>query len=109
VTYDAVKKLVLGSAGERHVTAATFLAGGSAGVVQWIATYPIDVVKTRIQASPPNAYRSMWECAASSVRAEGLGVMFRGLGIAVVRAFPLHATIFLTCENVREVLSKLES
>ena len=109
VTYDAVKKAFLERAGENNATAATVLAGGSAGVLQWVATYPLDVIKTRIQAAPPDAYKGVWDCAASSIRAEGPSVMFRGLGIAVVRAFPLHAAIFLTCETVRDVLGKLES
>src|SRR5690242_14527589 len=32
------------------------LAGGTAGVAQWIPTYPIDVIKSRVQAAPPGSF-----------------------------------------------------
>eukprot|EP01083_Nonionella_stella_P243475 848353_1 len=36
-----------------------FLSGASAGVGCWILTYPIDVIKTRVQAAPPNTYKNV--------------------------------------------------
>mmetsp|Transcript_6643 Transcript_6643/g.18539 ORF Transcript_6643/g.18539 Transcript_6643/m.18539 type:complete len:383 (+) Transcript_6643:435-1583(+) len=109
LTYDYVKEKCLQLAGDSYESQATFMAGGCAGVFQWVITYPLDVVKTRIQASPPGTYRGIWDCAVTSVKAEGMEVMSRGLGIACVRAFPLHATIFLTCETARTFLTKLEN
>jgi len=50
-------------------TAGIVLAGGSAGVVQWVVTYPIDVVKSRIQAFPPGTYKGLIDCAAKSLKA----------------------------------------
>jgi hypothetical protein len=34
-------------------------------------------------------------------------VFFRGIEMALLRAFPLHASIFLTCETIHGFLAKL--
>lgn len=39
-------------------------------------------------------------------RAEGMQVFFRGLGVALVRAFPLHAIIFLGYETTMATLHR---
>ena len=72
-----------------------------------MVTYPPDVVKSKIQAFPPGTYRGMWDCARRSAQAEGPLVFFRGIEMALLRAFPLHASIFLTCETIHAVLAKL--
>ena len=34
-------------------------------------------------------------------------VFFRGIEMALLRAFPLHASIFLTCETIHSLLAEL--
>jgi solute carrier family 25 carnitine/acylcarnitine transporter 20/29 len=74
---------------------------------QLVPLYPLDVIKSRIQAFPPGTYKGMIDCARKSVKAEGPLVFFRGIEMALLRAFPLHASIFLTCETVHGVLAKI--
>ena len=107
LTYDAIRRSCDGVAGPEYRTAGVVLAGGSAGVVQWTATYPLDVVKSKIQASPPGTFRGIWDCARVSAKAEGPLVFFRGMETALLRAFPLHASIFLTCETIHAALAEL--
>jgi hypothetical protein len=71
-----------------------------------VVTYPLDVVKSKIQAFPPGTYRGMWDCAVKSAKAEGPLVFFRGIEMALLRAFPLHASIFLTCETIHSALAR---
>ncbi len=80
--------------------AAQFLAGGTAGMVAWASIYPVDLVKTRIQATPAgqSRYRGWVHCAVSSCREEGPGVLTRGLGATLGRAFLVNAAIFATYE-----------
>ena len=85
--------------------AAIVLAGGSAGAVQWLLTYPLDVTKSRIQAAAPGVYSGVLDCAMKSVSREGPMVLFRGLNMALLRAFPLHASIFASCEAVHSLLA----
>jgi hypothetical protein len=56
-----------------HFTAST-LAGGVATVL----TQPVDVIKTRIMASPPGTFSSAMACGVETVRAEGLSALYKG-------------------------------
>ncbi|CAA7402717.1 unnamed protein product [Spirodela intermedia] len=80
-------------------------AGGTAGVASWICCYPLDVIKSRLQAQsqsqkdfPPPKYRGIADCFRKSVREEGYRVLWRGLGTAVTRAFVVNGAIFSAYE-----------
>uniref|UniRef100_T1IWV9 Mitochondrial basic amino acids transporter n=1 Tax=Strigamia maritima TaxID=126957 RepID=T1IWV9_STRMM len=73
------------------------LAGGLSGIMSWVFTYPIDVIKTRLQADGDcgqRQYKNTWDCIFKSFHAEGIGVFSRGLVSTVVRAFPTNAATF---------------
>ncbi|XP_022842653.1 mitochondrial arginine transporter BAC2-like [Olea europaea var. sylvestris] len=77
-------------------------AGGLAGVASWIFCYPLDVMKTRIQAqkeSSPTKYEGIADCFIRSVKEEGYSVLWRGLGTAVARAFLVNGAIFTGYET----------
>lgn len=72
-------------------------AGGLAGVFSWMASYPLDVIKSRLQVDGmrgPRRYNGLWDCAVQSYRQEGLPVFMRGLNSTLLRAFPTNAAIF---------------
>merc|ERR1712130_380938 len=68
-----------------------FVSGGGAGVGCWIITYPIDVVKTRIQAAPPGTYRSMFHCSGDLYRSAGIRAYWNGIMPTIYRAAILHS------------------
>ncbi|CAI9766099.1 unnamed protein product [Fraxinus pennsylvanica] len=77
-------------------------AGGLAGVASWIFCYPLDVMKTRIQAQPessPTKYKGIADCFMRCVKEEGYSVLWRGLGTAVARAFLVNGAIFTGYET----------
>lgn len=76
------------------------VAGGLAGVASWVFCYPLDVIKTRIQAQkePNFKYTGIVDCFQKSVRADGYGVLWRGLNTAVARAFVVNGAIFSAYE-----------
>eukprot|EP01083_Nonionella_stella_P014341 40316_1 len=82
-----------------------FASGASAGVGCWVVTYPIDVVKTRIQAAPPGTYESMIQASVSIYRQGGHRVFWNGLMPTIYRAAALHSAIFLVYERA---LSSIE-
>ncbi|KAH8378241.1 hypothetical protein KR093_010326, partial [Drosophila rubida] len=75
----------------------TLMSGGLAGIASWLACYPIDVVKTHLQADAlgSNAkYNGFVDCAVKSYEREGYMFFFRGLNSTMVRAFPMNAACF---------------
>ncbi|CAL4966116.1 unnamed protein product [Urochloa decumbens] len=76
--------------------ATMLVSGGLAGVASWVCCYPLDVVKSRLQAAA--RYRGVMDCFRRSVREEGLPVLWRGLGTAVARAFVVNGAIFSAYE-----------
>uniref|UniRef100_A0A0E0JFT4 Uncharacterized protein n=1 Tax=Oryza punctata TaxID=4537 RepID=A0A0E0JFT4_ORYPU len=88
-----------GHGGEQESLATMLVSGGLAGVASWVCCYPLDVVKSRLQAqSYPPRYRGIVDCFRRSVREEGLPVLWRGLGTAVARAFVVNGAIFSAYE-----------
>lgn len=86
------------------------LAGGLAGALSWISCYPLDVVKTRLQAQSSETksakYRGIVDCFRQSVRKEGHSVLWRGVGTTVSRAFLVNGAIFTAYETALKFLCK---
>ena len=69
------------------------------GVAYWTAFYPADTVKSAIQTNPEFAEVSFYQTFMSMARNEGVGSLYRGWGITVLRAAPAHALIFACYEE----------
>ncbi|XP_067310906.1 solute carrier family 25 member 47-B isoform X2 [Pseudorasbora parva] len=79
------------------------LAGGVSGMCGWAVGTPMDVIKARLQVSG-RRYRGFFHCIAHSVRTEGLSVLFRGLSLNCIRAFPVNMAVFSSYELVLRFL-----
>lgn len=78
-----------------QVKVATY--GGLAGEILWLASYPFDVVKSKMQSDgfgPRMKYRSMRDCFRQTWQAEGLGGFWKGIGPTMFRAMPVSAGTF---------------
>ncbi|XP_035914746.1 mitochondrial basic amino acids transporter [Anopheles stephensi] len=74
------------------------MAGGLAGTFSWLVTFPMDVVKSRLQAdgiSGKPQYSGLVDCLRKSHAAEGMAFLSRGLASTLLRAFPMNAVCFL--------------
>lgn len=81
------------------------LCGGIAGVATWASVFPLDMIKTRLQAqtidvhaeqqpllrSPRKKTLNTFEIAREAYRTEGVKVFYRGLGVCSLRAFIVNA------------------
>jgi solute carrier family 25 (mitochondrial carnitine/acylcarnitine transporter), member 20/29 len=103
------------------------LCGGVAGVITWASIFPLDVVKTRLQAQPLGVATEITEVqrvwtspsqskplgslaiAREAYRSEGFGVFFRGLGICSVRAFVVNAAQVSCNQNSCSLYLLIES
>ena len=76
-----------------------------AGTVQWMPPiYWFDVLKSRMQSALPGTYSSTYDCYRQLMQKEGPKALVKGQGIAFLRAFPLHATIFFMYEVTMKFL-----
>jgi Mitochondrial carrier protein len=125
--YESVRRTILAASDEswhpdssdassspRRRLAATALAGGIAGVANWCLCLPVDAVKTRWQTSPAGTYSSPLQVLRDVLR-EGsqvqgrrtggrVAALYRGLGPAVLRAFPANAVALCAVDVTRQVL-----
>ena len=84
------------------------LYGGLAGEALWISSYPLDVVKSRMQTDgfeKDQRYKSMRDCFRQTWRAEGFRGFWRGIGPTLFRAMPVSAGTFATVELVMRALA----
>ena len=86
---------------------AVLFSGGMAGIAMWSCVIPPDVIKSRIQASPPGTYKGFVDCALKVISKEGVPALFRGIGPAILRAFPANAAGFLGRAVAIEVMNKM--
>lgn len=84
------------------------LYGGLAGEVLWLASYPLDVIKSKMQTDGFGAtqkYKSMRDCFAQTWRAGGVGGFWKGLGPTLLRAMPVSAGTFAVVEMTMRAIS----
>lgn len=81
--------------------------GGLAGEALWIASYPLDVVKSKMQSDgfgPNQRYRTMRDCFAQTWAKEGALGFWKGIAPTLLRAMPVSAATFATTEAVLRAL-----
>jgi len=112
VSFEVFSRFLSGTRNSSEASSlAIFLAGGLAGMTSWAISYPVDVIKSRIQsdgAFGPARYTGIVDCARQSVREEGLGVFSRGLNSALIRAFPTNAATFFVVSYATKMFMQLE-
>jgi len=78
------------------------VAGACAGVAEHTFMYPLDLVKTRMQACPGG--KGVGVALNSVLKEEGVRGLYRGVGAVVLGAIPGHAIHFATYEAVKRWL-----
>ena len=71
--------------------------GGLAGEALWIASYPFDVVKSKMQSDgfgQDQRFRSMRDCFRQTWAKEGAAGFWKGIGPTLLRAMPVSAGTF---------------
>lgn len=83
-----------------RVFASLCFSGGMAGVLAWLFVYPLDVIKTHLQAQDFKRpkYAGIVDCARQLHSQHGPRVFFKGLNSCLVRAFPLNGMTFAMYE-----------
>ncbi|KAL1738345.1 mitochondrial carrier domain-containing protein, partial [Schizophyllum fasciatum] len=81
---------------------ALMASGSTGGIAYWLACYPLDVVKSRVQlrAAPPGAGAGSYIAAElrAVVRESGVRGLYRGLSPTLLRSIPAAASTFAAFE-----------
>lgn len=72
--------------------------------MDWIPTYPIDVIKTKIQTDKSLTTPSILETTMKYYRMQGPRFFFKGIIPTCVLAFPLNAIVFIVYDEIIEWL-----
>ncbi|KAJ7596999.1 mitochondrial carrier [Mycena floridula] len=90
---------------------ALLASGSTGGIAYWLACYPLDVVKSRIQLrqTPPTGTPVQYIAKELKeiVRESGFRGLFRGLSPSLLRSIPAAASTFAAFELTREYLAKV--
>lgn len=104
--YEYICRLFDQADGSQLSTPVLLFSGGVAGQVSWLSTYPVDVVKSRIQNDIHNQYKGAMDCIRKSYANEGLLFFWRGIGATLIRAFPMNGATFATVTWVLRLAEK---
>ena len=115
LAYDGLVDRLSQSVGS---TMGILLAGGFAGCISWFSIFPLDTVKTRMQALTMSEARLLLEdhsmvheqgqgiveCMTMIYHESGIYGLYRGLPAAMVRAFLVNAVIFWIDDLIPKLL-----
>ncbi|XP_072422672.1 mitochondrial carnitine/acylcarnitine carrier protein-like isoform X2 [Chiloscyllium punctatum] len=101
LSYEWLKDVLTphGESVAQLTTPRILLAGGMAGVINWMVAMPADVVKSRFQTAPDTKYlNGCCDVLRELIREEGLRSLYKGFSAVMLRAFPANAACFLGFE-----------
>ena len=122
--YETLKASLLDHYGLRDERDLSVIArlgcGATAGTVGQTVAYPFDVARRRLQVSGWKgakglhaetggtggsvAYKGMMDCFMRTIKEEGFGALFKGLGPNYVKVVPSIAIAFVSYEMIKEGL-----
>ncbi|XP_043476003.1 congested-like trachea protein [Leptopilina heterotoma] len=105
MTYEGLQRLMTPEDGKLSLLS-TIIAGGFAGVANWIIGMPPDVLKSRLQTAPEGTYtRGIREVFVKLIKEDGALALYRGVVPVMLRAFPANAACFLGFEMAMKFLN----
>jgi solute carrier family 25 (mitochondrial carnitine/acylcarnitine transporter), member 20/29 len=85
------------------------LSGSLAGIGYWTSSYPLDVIKSRIQSDPfggaPRKYVGVVQTARLIIAEEGAAALFKGFATCIARTIPAAGATFLAYEMTMRALN----
>ncbi|KAI9755566.1 MAG: Fe(2+) transporter, partial [Lichina confinis] len=103
-TYEAVKQAMGGNEGNSHHPVAAATSGACATIASDALMNPFDVIKQRMQVHG-SIYRSIYHCATSVYRSEGLTAFYVSYPTTLSMTIPFTAIQFTAYESISKVLN----
>lgn len=107
-TYETLKRHIATLTQRDPTIHEKLFCGGTAGAVAQSATYPLDVLRRRLQVhGSPNSlyhYNGMWNAISSIFRNEGWKTFYRGMLPNLLKVIPSMSVSFVTYELAQKYL-----
>ncbi|KAH8672609.1 MC family mitochondrial carrier protein [Tricladium varicosporioides] len=100
-TFEACSRMIAEARQEKREQLSTWIiapCGAFAGVAFWVGSYPIDVIKTKLQSDGVGSekrHRNAWAATVETWESAGLRGFFRGLGPTFIRTILSSAGTFV--------------
>uniref|UniRef100_A0A4W4F842 Uncharacterized protein n=1 Tax=Electrophorus electricus TaxID=8005 RepID=A0A4W4F842_ELEEL len=109
LTYEYLKNILTpeGESVHKLSTPRILLAGGTAGILNWMVALPPDVLKSNFQTAADGRYKGLVDVLRVLLWKEGAGALYKGLSAVMLRAFPANAACFLGYEVTLKCLNWL--
>jgi len=106
--YEFAKRRFAKSYGPELPFWALLASGSCGGICYWLACYPLDVVKSRVQQAdhPPKGLDYITQEMRTVLKESGYRGLFRGLTPSLIRSIPAAGATFAAFEVTREFLLK---
>jgi len=89
---------------------ALLTSGSTGGIAYWLSSYPLDVIKSRVQLRQVPPTGKPWQYMNNEIRMiiseSGMTGLFRGLSPSLLRSIPAAASTFAAFELTREFLKE---
>jgi solute carrier family 25 (mitochondrial thiamine pyrophosphate transporter), member 19 len=114
IQFTAYRSVTLGlqsAFGEHKLPAAaeSLIAGASAGAVATMATYPLDLLRTRFAAQGnEKVYSSLYASIRQITQQEGPSGFYRGLSAGVGQIMPYMGILFAVYDTLRQPVTDLK-
>ena len=105
---DGIKDAFRGAPGAKLSRTKQMAAGTTAGTITVTATYPLDVIRTRLSLAKGLgvSYQGIWHCGVSTVQREGLRGLWGGYMTTVLSGAPYVGLQMTGYEFFKDVLPR---
>jgi len=86
-----------------------FMSGSMAGVISHVSTFPLEVIKTRLAATPRGVYQGIGDAIVKIYRNEGVFTFFRGMTPSILSTIPASGTNLAVYETLKIALMKFSN
>ncbi|XP_066601610.1 mitochondrial carnitine/acylcarnitine carrier protein [Prorops nasuta] len=108
MTYECLQRWMSPEDGGKLGLIPIVIAGGSAGIANWVVGMPPDVLKSRLQTAPEGTYKNgIRDVFVHLIKNEGPFALYKGFVPVMLRAFPANAACFLGFEAAMNFLNWL--
>lgn len=109
-TFEALKLAYLRSTGKEEPGVMAILAFGSiSGSIGATSVYPLNLVRTRLQASGspghPQHYTGVWDVVSKTMATDGVRGFYRGLFPTLAKVVPSVSISYVVYENAKRKLA----